>query len=109
MVRVGCLLLILFLHHLMRKIFSILFLSLMLLQAIPVLHFFFSQKEVFYTYIDEEKPDGKSIEKKDGKEFLSLSLPSPLTQTIKKQFPFHVENQPASPLLECLTPPPDAI
>lgn len=41
----------------------------MFLQAIPVLHFFSSQKEIFYSYIDEDKtPETKvAKEKMDGK------------------------------------------
>ena len=52
----------------MRRIISIMFAMLMLLQAIPVGHFFSGQPEVFYVYIDEEKPGEKSKEKTDSKE-----------------------------------------
>jgi len=91
----------------MRRIISILFLSLMLLQAIPVLHFFSSQKEIFYTYIDEEKPEEKSKEKKECKEFLSLTLFSPAEQTVKTLFSPAIESHYISPKLEFVAPPPD--
>lgn len=92
----------------MRRIVSILFMSLMLLQAIPVLHFFSSQKEIFYVYIDEEKPDNNSKEKKDGKEFLSLTTPAPLEEISQTGFPFLQEDLYKSPLPEAITPPPNA-
>ena len=91
----------------MRRIISILFLSLMLLQAIPVLHFFSSQKEIFYTYIDEEKPDEKFKEKKECKEFLSTTLISPVEQTAKTLFSPIIESHYISPKLEFVAPPPD--
>ena len=92
----------------MRRIISILFLSLLLLQAIPVLHFFSSQKEVFYSYVDEEKPDSKVKEKKDGKEYLSLEALSSFVLHEKNQFARLVVKQYNSPHLDLLTPPPDA-
>ena len=91
----------------MRKIISILFLSLMLLQAIPVLHFFAAQKEIFYVYIDEEKPNEKFKAKKEGKEFLSTTLISPAEQTVKTLFSPVIECDYISPKLEYVTPPPD--
>ena len=92
----------------MRRFISILFLSLMMLQAIPVLHFFSSQSEVFYVYIDEEKPDEKSKEKKEVKESLSLHLEVPVLLRIETLFNLTTERSYRSPLLEFLTPPPDA-
>jgi hypothetical protein len=80
----------------------------MLLQAIPVLHFFSSQAEVFYVYIDEEKPDEKSKEKKEGKEVLSLSIDFTVSLSNKRIFNPSPESVYGSPLLEFLTPPPDA-
>lgn len=80
----------------------------MLLQAIPVLHFFSSQKEIFYVYIDEEKPDNKLKEKKEGKEYLSLTAPVPAEEDIKTTFPFSQEATYKSPLPEAITPPPNA-
>lgn len=91
----------------MRRIISILFLSLMLLQAIPVLHFFSSQEEIFYAYIDEEKPDEKSKEKKESKEFLLPTSFSPTVQTIKTHFSPGIDSYYVTPILEFLTPPPD--
>jgi hypothetical protein len=92
----------------MKKLISVLFLSLMLLQAIPVLHFFSSRGEIFYAYIDEEKPGGKSIEKKDGKEYLSQPAFTPEVIVITTWFLHTQENYYPSPLLEFLTPPPNA-
>lgn len=91
----------------MRSVVSIFLLSLLLLQAIPVLHFFWPQKEIFYVYIDEEKPgDTKAVD--EGKEFLS-ALPSSIGFSGKgKTYPPFFVNAPASPLLEYPTPPPDA-
>ena len=90
----------------MRRIISILFLSLMLLQAIPVLHFFASQKEIFYVYIDEEKPEGAK-EKKDGKEYLSLDLGTVFIEPAKKVYPLVITTRYSPPALGFLTPPPD--
>lgn len=91
----------------MSRIISTLFLLLMLLQAIPVLHFFSSQKEIFYTYIDEEKPDEKSKEKKEGKEFLSLTSFFPIEQIVTTLFSPATESHYISPKLEFITPPPN--
>ena len=84
------------------------FLSLMLLQAIPVLHFFSSQGEIFYAYIDEEKPGCKSIEKKDGKEYLSQPPFIPEVTVTTTWFLQTQENYYPAPLLEFLAPPPNA-
>ena len=81
----------------------------MLLQAIPVLHFFSSQKEIFYTYIDEEKPDQKSKEKKVCKEFISLAFFVLFEQTLHTQFSSTTVSYYAPPLLEFQTPPPDLL
>ena len=91
----------------MRRIISVLFILLMLVQAIPVMHFFSSQKGVFYVYIDEEKPDGKSKEKKDGKECLSAFYLPVSEQVITPMFRTGIDMQYAWPFLESLTPPPD--
>ena len=99
-----------FCRRFMRRVISILFLSLMLLQAIPVLHFFSSQKAVFYTYVDEEKPEQKikSTGKEDlNKEALATSYLLTEEENAPVFFPF-IERQPSAPLLEFLTPPPDA-
>jgi hypothetical protein len=93
----------------MRKIVSILCLSLLLLQAIPVLHFFAEKKAVFYAYVDEEKPEQKS---KVGKDELNkyLVTATQLFSEEKTRLPFSpfVQKHHSSPLLEFLTPPPDA-
>ncbi|HUC79926.1 MAG TPA: hypothetical protein VMR70_03385 [Flavisolibacter sp.] len=91
----------------MRRLISILFMSLLLLQAIPVLHFFSSQKEIFYVYIDEEKPDNSVKEKKYGKEYLFLTPPSLPEKSILTGFPFLQEDLYKSPLPEAITPPPN--
>ncbi|HEU4904058.1 MAG TPA: hypothetical protein VFT06_14730 [Flavisolibacter sp.] len=93
----------------MRRIFAILFTLLLLLQAIPVLHFFSSHKSVFYSYVDEEEPGQKSkVEKKELKECLSVVPDLPLAE---EKAPFYLplsEEAPSSPILEFLTPPPNA-
>lgn len=81
----------------------------MMLQAIPVLHFFSSHKEVFYAYIDEEKPDHKSKVKKEVKEYLTQSLFPAFEKEMKTSFPPIVLHRYSSPFLEYLTPPPDAV
>lgn len=93
----------------MRKIISILCLSLMLLQAIPVLHFFAAKKAVFYAYVDEEKPEQKSkIGKEDlNQEFTIIAAPFFAEEDIRLFSPF-VQKRHCSPFLEFLTPPPDA-
>lgn len=91
----------------MRRVISMLFLSLMLLQAIPVLHFFSSQKEVFYVYIDEEKTEENAKEKKESKEYLSLTSSFSLPEINKPHFPPGTDKHYTFPLLEFLTPPPD--
>lgn len=94
---------------LMRRLFSILFLALMLLQAIPVLHFFSSHKAVFYTYVDEEKPEQKSkIEKKDQADYLSVTENLFLEEKNPAVYVLFLAATPSSPLLEYATPPPDA-
>lgn len=93
----------------MRKVLSILFLLLLLLQAIPVLHFFSSNKEVFYAYIDEEKPEEKSKpELKITKEYLSAATGLLVEDEVCRRFsPFAVSPL-SSPVLDFLSPPPDA-
>lgn len=82
----------------------------MLLQAIPVLHFFSSQKAIFYALIDEEKPVEKvGPEKKALKEYFSLAgfLPLPALETKARFLPYRVRLH-AAPTLDALTPPPNA-
>jgi hypothetical protein len=93
----------------MRRIISILFTCLLLLQGIPVLHFFSSQPEVFYAYIDEDKPTEKK-EVKDGKEVMeclsthdySLHQLTVSSSYIHSNEPLHL-----APCLEAQSPPPD--
>ena len=83
----------------------------MLLQAIPVLHFFSSHKAVFYTYIDEEKPEQKlkfGKEKEEPAKEYNLALHAMQEEENKSFYAGFLEKQPPSPLLEFLTPPPDA-
>ena len=80
----------------------------MLLQAIPVLHFFADKKDIFYTYIDEEKPEKGTQEKDECKAFLDDANTYPEEQVCKARFSFIQVNSYATPHLEFLTPPPDA-
>lgn len=94
----------------MKKLIAILLLALMFLQAIPVLHFFSSQKEIFYSYIDEDKtPETKvTKEKMDGKEmFLMQDFALPLAIEQKTFLSLTTPVHP-SPLLRSLIQPPDA-
>ncbi len=85
------------------------FLFLMLLQAIPVLHFFSSHKAIFYAYVDEEKPEQKSkIEKTDQVCYLSVTENLFLEEESPSAFVLFAAAKPSSPLLEYTTPPPDA-
>jgi hypothetical protein len=79
----------------------------MLLQAIPVLHFFSSHKAVFFALMDEEKPEVKSKATKDGKECLAIIITTLDEQAAEKHVVRHSPNSYPSPLLEFLTPPPD--
>lgn len=93
----------------MRRLASILFLFLLLLQAIPVLHFFAEKKAVFYAYVDEEKPEQKSKAEKEtfhAQTVVFLYL-FPENEPLRLFSPF-VQKQHSSPFLESLTPPPDA-
>ena len=83
----------------------------MLLQAIPVLHFFSSQKAVFYTYIDEEKPEQKlnaGKEKGDIAKEYNLALQAFREEENRSFYAGFVEKSHPSPLLEFVAPPPDA-
>jgi hypothetical protein len=92
----------------MKKWIAILFVSLLCLQAVPVLHFFASEKSVFYAYVDEDKPDEcKLKQKKESNDCLSgfpfLLEADPL---IKQYSSLRALSLPA-PYLESFTPPPD--
>ncbi|HVF98099.1 MAG TPA: hypothetical protein VM871_12290 [Flavisolibacter sp.] len=95
----------------MKKVVSILFLVTMLLQAIPVLHFFTEKPEIFYTSIDEEKPSEKGKETKEDKQgdkaFLSFCTPVSVKVVEAICFQNYTSLLPPSPHLEMLTPPPD--
>lgn len=81
----------------------------MLLQAIPVLHFFMEKKEVFYSYVDEEEPEHKSkVEKKITKEYFSIADLQDSGSEADRNYRHFSEDQPLSPSLEFLTPPPNA-
>jgi hypothetical protein len=83
----------------------------MLLQAIPVLHFFTEKPEIFYTSIDEEKPSEKSKETKEDKQEYKALLSFYTTLSIELVaaicFQNYTSQLPSSPHLELLTPPPD--
>lgn len=80
----------------------------MLLQAIPVLHFFAEQKEIFYSYVDEEEPHKSKVEKKAAKEFLSITLLTDGDTDTNRKYRHFKEDQPLSPSLDFLAPPPNA-
>ena len=94
----------------MKKWIAILFVSLLCLQAIPVLHFFAAEKSVFYAYVDEDKPDEcKLKQKKETNDCLSnFALPVAEEASAKKYHPLQLLSLPA-PYLESFTPPPNAI
>lgn len=83
----------------------------MLLQAIPVLHFFTEAPEIFYTSIDEEKPSEKHKETKGGKQedkaFLSFYTTLSIESAAAIRFQNYTSPLPSFPHLEMLTPPPD--
>jgi hypothetical protein len=80
----------------------------MLLQAIPVLHFFSAKKAVFYSYIDEEKPEQKSKVEKEEYQKNGVMAPHSFTEKESaRSFSPFVQKHHVSPLLEFLTPPPD--
>jgi hypothetical protein len=92
----------------MRLIFYILFLSLILVQAMPVLQLFSSQREVFYLQIDEEESNVKSEGKKEIKDFFSYILPHPTTQrNTSHNVNLVVNHNYRSPIVELSSPPPD--
>ena len=81
----------------------------MLLQAIPVLHFISSEKEIFFALIDEEKLEEKSKEKNDGKECLLLNMKIWEDQSSVPHFLQDLHISYTSPYLAFHTPPPDGI
>lgn len=95
----------------MKKLISILFLFAMLLQAIPVLHFFMEKPEVFYTTIDEEKaPEkGKELKEKNDndKAFLIAGTESFFEKEGSPSYIIYKPQIPATPNQEPLSPPPN--
>lgn len=94
----------------MKRFISILFLFTLLLQAIPVFHFFTERSGIFYTSLDEDKPNETKVEKekKEIKVYASIqSATSGSACTIN----YFVENKDGylpSPYVESLIHPPDA-
>lgn len=83
----------------------------MLLQAVPVLHFFTERPEIFYTAIDEERPTEKSKEikedKQDDKAFLSFYAAASNELIAATHLQNYTAQLPSSPHLELLARPPD--
>jgi hypothetical protein len=83
----------------------------MLIQAIPVGHFFSEHGEIFYTNIDEDKPGETKVtkEKKEQKENITVHFAS---LEDEGQLSFFVHRDAArlpSPYVESLIHPPDAV
>ncbi len=78
----------------------------MLLQAIPVLHFFSERN--FYVYIDEDKPEETKLkEKKDAKECITLFASFSSDDPSLKTFSENSSPSLPSPYLDSFTPPPN--
>ena len=91
----------------MKRPIAILFLMLLLIQAIPVLHFF-SPETNFYAYVDEDKPgETKPKAKQDAKEFISYLQVYEVVSSSLQTFESLSIYLPASPFLESFTPPPN--
>jgi hypothetical protein len=90
----------------MKRPIAILFMLLLLLQAIPVLHFF--SEHNFYAYVDEDKPEETKLKKKDGKECLTVALTFSSSETLLKLLPANILLALPAPYLESFTPPPNA-
>jgi|GEM_PF-2186247 len=92
----------------MKSVLAIFYLALLFVQAIPVGQFFSDSDQVFYTYVDEDKPDtGKLKEKKELKEYLGgIETPAPTPETARR-YRRPVIPSPADPVLAFFTPPPD--
>lgn len=93
----------------MKRLISILFLLLLLLQGIPVLHAFSSEPHRFYVSIDEDKPSEQK-EVKDGKEY-PVHIDHPLLSVVDNKvavtYKAEAEHLYANPYLEFNSPPPD--
>ena len=92
----------------MKKFITIGLLLLLFLQAIPVVGFFASPGDNFYSYVDEDKPgELKMKDKKDGKEYVSSGLFLWSQEVAIGSFEKPDISSPTSPYLQYLTPPPD--
>lgn len=89
----------------MKRAFAILFMFTLLLQAIPVLHFF--SEGNFYVYVDEDKPEETKLKKKEVKEYISATSVLSFTVSSLNGVPeISILALPA-PYLESFTPPPN--
>lgn len=95
----------------MKKVISILFFLAMLLQAIPVLHYFSYTKAGVYFAMDEEKPNEKNKESKEDKQDDKISFSSFKIKASRHLaslcFHYYSSQLPSCPHLQMLTPPPD--
>jgi hypothetical protein len=92
----------------MKKFITIVLLLLLFLQAIPVVSFFASPDDNFYSYVDEDKPGELKIkDKKECKEYVSPGLFLWSQEVAIGSFEKPDISSPASPYLQYLTPPPD--
>jgi hypothetical protein len=86
---------------------AILFLFLLLLQAIPVLHFFSERN--FYTYVDEDKPEETKLKiKKEIRECVFTAQVFAFTEKLSNPFSHNSCLALPSPYLESFTPPPNS-
>ncbi|GAB4093085.1 hypothetical protein [Flaviaesturariibacter terrae] len=91
----------------MKKLIALFLAFLLLLQAIPVVPQLLCD-DVTVSWVDEDKPgDGKMKEKKDGKEFLSLSLTPVISAEPVKPACAPLRKALPCPHLERFTPPPN--
>jgi hypothetical protein len=93
-----------------KKLISILFLFTLLLQAIPVFHFFSERSEIFYTSLDEDKPEETKVEKAK-KEIKAQLFGSPAPAGLIYTTHYFTQSNEGllpSPYVESLIRPPDA-
>ena len=82
------------------------FMFLLLLQAIPVLHFFSERN--FYVYVDEDKPEETKLkEKKDAKECVANFDAFASANASLKKVSENSSSSLPSPYLDSFTPPPN--
>ena len=89
----------------MKRAFAILFMFSLLLQAIPVLHFFSERN--FYVYVDEDKPEETKLKKKEIKEYVSGTSTLSFSVVVLNQVPEISLLALPAPYLESFTPPPN--